>query len=168
MKYASIDNTDTPPQQQRRFTVTWTKSLIFVGLCVLLPGLIISSISSSGSSFAQPSLTSSSSQSSICTNGHYSKTTLKPAVTYPFISLFPDTKGANKFEGSDVIYHDGYFYAIADSLWSILSISSSMTLFGEDNSQRPWAYARGSMWMAWGLFFDPGTQTGISGTYLYT
>ncbi|GMH77818.1 hypothetical protein TrST_g13883 [Triparma strigata] len=154
MKYASIDNTDTPPQQQRRFTVTWTKSLIFVGLCVLLPGLIISSISSSGSSFAQPSLTSSSSQSSICTNGHYSKTTLKPAVTYPFISLFPDTKGANKFEGSDVIYHDGYFYAIADSLWSILSISSSMTLFGEDNE------------MIGDPFRDPDEESGYEALFL--
>ncbi|GMH87396.1 hypothetical protein TL16_g10845 [Triparma laevis f. inornata] len=59
---------------------------------------------------------------------------MKLALTYPFISLFPDTKGAKKFEGSDVIYSKGYFYAIADSLWSILSISSSMTLFSEDNS----------------------------------
>lgn len=33
-----------------------------------------------------------------------------------------------------MIYSKGYFYAIADSLWSILSISSSMTLFSEDNS----------------------------------
>mmetsp|Transcript_12371 Transcript_12371/g.33589 ORF Transcript_12371/g.33589 Transcript_12371/m.33589 type:complete len:962 (-) Transcript_12371:83-2968(-) len=27
----------------------------------------------------------------------------------------------------------------------------------------PWAHFHASMWMAWGLFFDPGTQTGISG-----
>jgi hypothetical protein len=33
-----------------------------------------------------------------------------------------------------VIYDDGYFYAIADSLWSILSVDSSLKLYESSNS----------------------------------
>lgn len=64
---------------------------------------------------------------------HYSKTTLKTSASHPLISMFQDTKGAKKYEGSDVIFHNGSFLAICDSLWSILKIKPDMSEFGSEN-----------------------------------
>jgi hypothetical protein len=67
----------------------------------------------------------------------YSKTTLKPLVDAPVASLLPShhLKGQRKFEASDVLVKDGYFYAICDSSWAILKVKQSMPRLSEDNIQ---------------------------------
>ena len=125
---ASYNGAFPPPPQQPTLTRKFAPY-------ALLAGLAVTGFSLSYGAQPPPLLaTATATSDAICTNGHYSKTTLKPAITYPFISLFPDTKGANKFEGSDVIYKDGMFYAIADSLWSILAVSSDLEVFSSANT----------------------------------
>ena len=132
--YSTIPSPSSSPPSPPR-----SKNLPHLALASLAFGLGIFTVAlvSSGLSSVRPlSLEEGrgpTAPSDVCTAGTYSKTTLKPAVSIPFAGLFQDSRGAQKFEGSDVIFHEGFFYAIADSLWSILAVSEDLEVFGEKN-----------------------------------
>ena len=74
----------------------------------------------------------------VCTDGRYSKRTLKRAYELPFAGLFQDTKGQKKYEASSVILADNNnnsnnAYAICDNSWSIYQFGSALKPFDATN-----------------------------------
>mmetsp|Transcript_5260 Transcript_5260/g.10511 ORF Transcript_5260/g.10511 Transcript_5260/m.10511 type:complete len:408 (-) Transcript_5260:28-1251(-) len=155
MKYMSIDNQretrlgagEMGSLETPRFAGARTKAatVLIVGTLMVTLGLIVGRSATPtvkvvgmkeeiDEVFEEVDIESSSSSwgGSVC-GTKYSKTTLKTSASHPLISMFTDARGAKKFEGSDVILHDGTFKVICDSLWSILSILPPMTEFGVDN-----------------------------------
>lgn len=61
-------------------------------------------------------------------NPKYTKDTLKPLLDRPVASLLrsKDLKGLRKFEASDVMVKDGFFYSVMDSSWAIVKVSEDM------------------------------------------
>jgi hypothetical protein len=72
---------------------------------------------------------------STCTDGHYSKHTLKRAYELPFAALFRDHKSQRKYEASSVIVVDGSAYAVCDSSWAISKFDVHLTPFSSENIQ---------------------------------
>jgi hypothetical protein len=72
---------------------------------------------------------------STCTDGHYSKHTLKRAYELPFAALFRDHKSQRKYEASSVIVVDGSAYAVCDSSWAISKFDVHLTPFSTKNIQ---------------------------------
>ena len=72
---------------------------------------------------------------STCTDGHYSKHTLKRAYELPFAALFRDHKSQRKYEASSVIVVDGSAYAVCDSSWAISKFDVHLTPFSTENMQ---------------------------------
>jgi len=70
------------------------------------------------------------------TNVDYAKTTLKPLIDAPVASLLvsKELKGQRKFETSDVILKDGYYYSVCDSSWAILKVKQNLPLLSYENS----------------------------------
>ena len=72
---------------------------------------------------------------STCTDGRYSKHTLKRAYELPFAALFRDHKSQRKYEASSVIVVDGSAYAVCDSSWAISKFDVHLTPFSTKNIQ---------------------------------
>jgi hypothetical protein len=68
-----------------------------------------------------------------CTDGKYSKRTLKRAYELPFAALFKDTKGQKKYEASSVYLVDGNVYAICDNSWSVYRFGDNLVPFEAGN-----------------------------------
>jgi len=131
--YTDLDQNVKRPVKKLIFIVILT-ALLGLGYITLYGSTVgnVSSSSSSGGDISSDISSEGSSGDNVC-GPHYSKTTLKTSASHPLISMFQDTKGAKKYEGSDVIFHNGSFLAICDSLWSILKIKPDMSEFGSEN-----------------------------------
>ena len=70
-----------------------------------------------------------------CSDGNYSRRTLKKAYEMPFSALFKDNRGQKRFEASDVIKVGDELYAVCDSSWAISKFGSSLLPFAETNLQ---------------------------------
>jgi hypothetical protein len=74
-------------------------------------------------------------QESTCSDGHYSKRTLKRAYELPFAALFRNHNGQRKFEASSVIVVNNSAYAVCDSSWAISKFDVHLTPFSSNNLQ---------------------------------
>jgi hypothetical protein len=70
-----------------------------------------------------------------CSDGDYSKRTLKLANELPLASLFRDSKGQGKFEASSVVTVNDTAYAVCDSSWAISKFDTKLEPFSEINLQ---------------------------------
>jgi hypothetical protein len=70
-----------------------------------------------------------------CSDGDYSKRTLKLANELPFASLFRDHKDQRKFEASSVVIVNDTAYAVCDSSWAISKFDTKLEPFSEINLQ---------------------------------
>ena len=86
----------------------------------------------------------------------YTKENLKSLVDKPVAALLQskDLKGQRKFEASDVLLKEGYYYAICDSSWSILKIREDLPTLSEKN------YHLGDP-----IDFDPTSESGFEGIF---
>jgi hypothetical protein len=78
---------------------------------------------------------SSSSTTSKCDDGSYSKRTLAFAYEMPFAALFKDTKGQSRYEASSVIIVGDYAYAVCDNSWAISKFATKLEPFSTKNVQ---------------------------------
>lgn len=108
------------------------KSKVFMIASAMVVGAFTLLVLAGGTS---SSPTSMSSSNDVCKSPDYSKTTLKTAYEGSFIALMKDTKHQKKFEASDVIFVDGFFYAICDNSWAIERITDDLTPYSSNNVQ---------------------------------
>jgi hypothetical protein len=134
MKYQELPTLeiDGSRPSNKRDIFEIVRSKVFIVASAFVVGAFTLLVLAGGSTSSSELMSASD---NICKNPDYSKTTLKTAYEGSFIALMKDTKHQKKFEASDVIRVDDYFYAICDNSWAIERITDHLTPYSSNNVQ---------------------------------